>query len=131
VREAKQMDITAQSPEQFAQLVKSSYPFHPAIKDLYARFRENQGFQQTRALIRLMRIIAAGLWQTGEADKKYLISVHDIDLNDAGTLSEVRQINWVRLFWNEVFRNSELEMGAGRDRCLKIGELLPKIWTGT
>ncbi|PYI88546.1 MAG: glycosyl transferase, partial [Verrucomicrobia bacterium] len=93
VREAKQMDITAQSPEQFAQLVKSSYPFHPAIKDLYARFRENQGFQQTRALIRLMRIIAAGLWQTGEADKKYLISVHDIDLNDAGTLSEVRQIN--------------------------------------
>jgi hypothetical protein len=93
VREAKQMDITAQSPEQFAQLVKSSYPFHPAIKDLYARFRENQGFQQTRALIRLMRIIAARLWQTGEADKKHLISVHDIDLNDPETLSEVRQIN--------------------------------------
>ncbi len=93
VREAKQMDITAQSPEQFAQLIKSSYPFHPAIKDLYARFRENQGFQQTRALIRLMRIIAARLWQSGEAEKKYLISVHDIDLNDPETLSEVRQIN--------------------------------------
>ena len=93
VREAKQMDITAQSPEQFAQLIKSSYPFHPAIKDLYARFRENQGFQQTRALIRLMRIIAARLWQSGEADKKYLISVHDIDLNDPETLSEIRQIN--------------------------------------
>lgn len=93
LREAKQMDITAQSPEQFAQLIKSSYPFHPAIKDLYARFRENQGFQQTRALIRLMRIIAARLWQSGEADKNYLISVHDIDLNDPETLSEVRQIN--------------------------------------
>src|SRR6266404_1931536 len=93
VREAKQMDITAQSPEQFAQLVKSSYPFHPAIKDLYARFRENQGFQQTRALIRLMRIIASRMWQSGEADKQFLISVHDIDLNDAETLSEVRQIN--------------------------------------
>lgn len=93
VREAKQMDITAQSPEQFAQLVKSSYPFHPAIKDLYARFRENQGFQQTRALIRLMRIIAARLWQSGEAAKKHLISVHDIDLNEPETLSEIRQIN--------------------------------------
>lgn len=93
VREAKQMDITAQSPEQFGQLVSSSYPFHPAIKDLYARFRENPGFQQTRALIRLMRIIAARLWQSGEADKKYLISVQDLDLNDAETLSEVRQIN--------------------------------------
>src|SRR5213078_4699205 len=93
VREAKQMDITAQSPEQFAQLVKSSYPFHPAIKDLYARFRENPGFQQTRALIRLMRIIASRLWQSHEAEKQFLVSVHDIDLNDPETLSEIRQIN--------------------------------------
>lgn len=93
VREAKQMDITAQSPEQFAALIKTSYPFHPAIKDLYARFRQNPGFQQTRALIRLMRIIAARLWQNGEAEKRHLISVQDIDLNDAETLSEVRQIN--------------------------------------
>jgi hypothetical protein len=93
IREARQMDITAQSPEKFAQLVQNSYPFHPAIKDLYARFRENPGFQQTRALIRLMRIITSRLWQTGEAEKKYLIGVHDIDLNDAETLSELRQIN--------------------------------------
>ncbi len=93
VREAKQMDITAQSPEAFAQLIQTSYPFHPAIKDLYARFRENSGFQQTRALIRLMRIITSRLWQTEEADKNYLINVYDIDLNDAETLSEIRQIN--------------------------------------
>jgi hypothetical protein len=91
VREARQMDITAQSPEQFAQLVKSSYPFHPAIRDLYARFRENQGFQQTRALIRIMRIIASRLWNSGEAKTRFLISVHDIDLNDAEALSEVRR----------------------------------------
>lgn len=93
IREAKQMDITAQSPEQFAQLIQASYPFHPAIKDLYARFRQNPGFQQTRALIRLMRIITARLWESGHADSRHLISVHDIDLNDAETLSEIRQIN--------------------------------------
>jgi hypothetical protein len=93
VREAKQMDITAQSPEQFAALAKSSYPFHPAIRDLYARFRENPGFQQTRALIRIMRIVASRLWTSGEAKSRYLISVHDLDLNDAETLSEIRQIN--------------------------------------
>jgi len=93
VREAKQMDITAQSPETFAQLIQLSYPFHPAIKDLYARFRENSGFQQTRALIRLMRIIASRMWHGGEADKRFLISVHDVDFNDAETLSEIRQIN--------------------------------------
>jgi len=93
VRDAKQMDITTQSPEQFGQQVQKSYPFHPAIKDLYARFRENPGFQQTRALIRLMRIITARLWASGQADSRHLISVHDIDLNDAETLSEIRQIN--------------------------------------
>lgn len=93
IRDARQMDITAQSPEQFGQLVQASYPFHPAIKDLYARFRENPGFQQTRALIRLMRVIAARMWSSGEAERRYLIAVHDIDLNDAETLSEIRQIN--------------------------------------
>ncbi len=93
VREAKQMDITAQSPEQFSQLVKASYPFHPAIKDLYARFRENPGFQQTRALIRLMRVVTSRMWQSGEADKKHLISVQDLDLKDPETLSEILKIN--------------------------------------
>ncbi len=93
IRTAKQMDITAQSPEMFAETIQSSYPFHPAIRDLYARFRENPGFQQTRALIRLMRIVAAELWRTGEAEKRYLISVQDFDLNDQETLSEFNLIN--------------------------------------
>ncbi len=93
VRDAKQMDITAQSPEQFGELVQRSYPFHPAIKDLYARFRENKGFQQTRALIRLMRIVAQGLWDSGLAQQRHLVAVHDIDLNDPEILSEIRQIN--------------------------------------
>jgi len=93
VRDAKQMDVTNQSPEQFAQQIQESYPFHPAIKDLYARFRENPGFQQTRALIRLMRIVVARLWEGKEADEKQLVSAHDIDLNDRETLSEITLIN--------------------------------------
>ncbi len=49
IREAKQIDITNESPEQFGARVHASYPFHPAIRDLYARFRENAGFQQRSA----------------------------------------------------------------------------------
>jgi len=41
------MDITSASPEKFAAQLVESYPFHFAIRDLYARFRENPGFQQT------------------------------------------------------------------------------------
>ena len=91
IREAKQMDVTNASPEQFAARVAESYPFHPAIRDLYARFRENQGFQQTRGLIRLMRIVVSRLW---ESDRDpYLVAAHDLDLASRETLTEINQIN--------------------------------------
>ena len=69
-----------------------SYPFHPSIRDLYARFKENPGFQQTRGLIRLMRIVTARIWNNHD-DTRYLVSAHDIDLNDRETLTEINQIN--------------------------------------
>ena len=94
VKDAKQMDITNASPEKFAAQIKESYPFHFAIRDLYARFRENPGFQQTRGLIRLMRTMVARLYQPGgKADQLSLIHVHDLDLNDPDTRSEITQIN--------------------------------------
>ena len=91
VREAKQMDVTNASPEQFAADVKESYPFHPEIRDLYARFRENQGFQQTRGLIRLMRIVVSRIWASDR--DPFLIAPHDIDLGSQETLTEINQIN--------------------------------------
>ena len=91
VREAKQMDVTNASPEQFASQILESYPFHPAIRDLYGRFRENQGFQQTRGLIRLMRIIVARIWDSDR--DPYLIAPQDLDLESRDTLTEINQIN--------------------------------------
>ncbi|MGI8550614.1 MAG: DUF499 domain-containing protein, partial [Dehalococcoidia bacterium] len=93
VDKAKLMDITAASPEQIKTEVRNAYPFHPAIRDLYARFKENPGFQQTRALIRIMRLIVAGLWSSGEARRQYLVGAEDLDLHRQEILSEVRQIN--------------------------------------
>ena len=91
VREAKQMDVTNASPEQFASLVGESYPFHPGIRDLYARFRENQGFQQTRGLIRLMRIVVSRIWNSNR--DPYLIAAHDLDFADRETITELNQVN--------------------------------------
>lgn len=90
---AKLMDITTASPEQLKTDIANAYPFHPAIRDLYARFKENPGFQQTRALIRIMRLIAAELWSSGAARRQYLIGAQDIDLHQQEILSEIRQIN--------------------------------------
>jgi predicted AAA+ superfamily ATPase len=72
--------------------VKDSYPFHPSIKEIYARFKENPGFQQTRGLIKLMRQVVRGFYQSGNADKKALINVFDIDLNERNMLSLIKQI---------------------------------------
>lgn len=93
IRNAKQMSITTESPEEFAGRINLSFPFHPGIRDLYARFRENDGFQQTRGLIRLMRIVTSRMWNNGSAENSHLISAHDIDLNDQETRTEISQIN--------------------------------------
>jgi len=92
VKEAKQMGYTNTSPEDIFVGVKDSYPFHPSIKDLYARFKENKGFQQTRGLIKLMRHVVHQLYQDGKAREKYLIGVHDFDLNDPDMFSKVKEI---------------------------------------
>jgi hypothetical protein len=95
VRDAKQMDITSASPEKFVEQLTESYPFHFAIRDLYARFRENPGFQQTRGLIRLMRVIVSRLYdeKEGRAGEVSLIHAHDLDLNDRDTVAEIMLIN--------------------------------------
>jgi hypothetical protein len=90
---ARRMDATTATPEQARADVRNAYPFHPAIRDLYARFKENPSFQQTRALIRIMRLIVADLWRSGQAQQQYLIGAHDLDLQHAEILSEIRQIN--------------------------------------
>ena len=94
VAKAKQMGFTNISPDHLYTGIKDSYPFHPSIRDLYARFKENSGFQQTRGLIRLMRQIIAGIY-TGDkckAKSKYLVNVFDFDLNDRAMLTTVTQI---------------------------------------
>ena len=72
--------------------IKDSYPFHPSIKEIYARFKENPGFQQTRGLIKLMRQVVRGFYESGAADKSNLINVFDINLNERGILSLIKQI---------------------------------------
>jgi hypothetical protein len=93
VKDAKQMDITSASPEQFETQLRDSYPFHFVLKDLYARFRENPGFQQTRGLIRFMRVVVARLWESKRAQNLALIHPYDVDLNDRETLAEIQAIN--------------------------------------
>lgn len=92
VEKSKKLGFTNYTPEAVFKGIKDSYPFHPSIKDLYARFKENQNFQQTRGLIRLMRQIVRQFYESGMAQERYLINVFDFDLNKPKMLSHLRQI---------------------------------------
>ncbi len=95
VAEANRVDQTKESAAHLQQSIVGTYPFHPGIRDLYARFRDNPGFQQTRALIRIMRSVVAGLWSEdgAEAKRRYLIGAHDLDFLSSDIASEIRNIN--------------------------------------
>lgn len=94
VKKAKDMALTNVSPDSIYTGIKDSYPFHPSIRDLYARFKENPGFQQTRGLIRLMRQVVTGLYDPKDckAKNKFLINVHDFDLNNRAMHASITQI---------------------------------------
>jgi Protein of unknown function (DUF499)/Fn3 associated len=93
VKEAKEMDVTNASPDSYAAQLVESYPFHFSMRDLYARFKENPGFQQTRGLIRLLRAMVANIYDTNQAEQRMLIHPYDLDLNSDEVLSEVKAIN--------------------------------------
>lgn len=93
INETRQMGYTNFTADEIAKGIQISYPFHPSIRDLFARFKENPGFQQTRGYIRLTRLMVKGLY-TGEmkAKEKHLINAYDINLNDGQTVTNVKGI---------------------------------------
>ncbi|HVT29813.1 MAG TPA: DUF499 domain-containing protein [Lacipirellulaceae bacterium] len=93
LREAARMNLTTTSPEAMHGRVVDSYPFHPDLRELVGKFKENDGFQQTRGVIRLMQMVVADLWQSKRAEKIALIHPYDLDLNKDEIASEVRTIN--------------------------------------
>src|SRR5690606_17649739 len=93
LKEAVNMSLTSTSPESMYQRVSDAYPFHPDLRELVGKFKENEGFQQTRGVIRLMQMVVSHLWHSGKAEQNDLIHPYDIDLNVDELASEIRTIN--------------------------------------
>jgi hypothetical protein len=93
VKDAAAIGLTNMAPYEIQTRVAETYPFHPAIKDLVGRFQENQGFQQTRGVLRLMRAVLRRLWEQQKTHAgQILIHPYDIDLGDARTAGIVDEI---------------------------------------
>ncbi len=93
LKEAVSMGLTSTSPEALYQRVADAYPFHPDLRELVGKFKENEGFQQTRGVIRLMQMVVSNLWRSEKAARLDLIHPYDIDLNVDELASEIRTIN--------------------------------------
>ncbi len=91
LQKAKRVDTIPTTPETFVERIRETYPFHPSIRDIVARFAENRGYQKTRALIRLLRLAVRGaLAGDGNA---FLVGLQHLDFNDQATTEEIRKIN--------------------------------------
>ena len=93
LREANKMGLTTTSPEALYTRVIDAYPFHPDLRELVGKFKENDGFQQTRGVIRLMQMVVSDLWKSEKAAGIDLIHPYDLDLNLDEIASEIRTIN--------------------------------------
>lgn len=93
LREANRMNLTTTVPEALFARVVDAYPFHPDLRELVGKFKENDGFQQTRGVIRLMQMVLSDLWKSGKAAGLDLIHPYDLDLNLDEIASEIRTIN--------------------------------------
>ena len=91
LQKAKRVDTIPTTPETFVERIRETYPFHPSIRDIVARFAENRGYQKTRALIRLLRLAVRGaMASNGNA---FLVGLQHLDFNDQATIEEIRKIN--------------------------------------
>lgn len=100
LEQAVKMNLTTTSPQALYTRIADSYPFHPDWRELLGRFKENQGFQQTRGVIRLMQMVVESLYLPDKKnDSKVrateidLIHPYEINLNKDEIASEVRNIN--------------------------------------
>ncbi len=93
ISKLKQMNLTTTSPDEIYSGIKDSYPFHPSIKNIFARFKENPGFQQTRGFIRLVRMMIKDMYESESSNERYLINAYDMDLNNPDMLSLIKGIN--------------------------------------
>ena len=91
LQKAKRVDTIPTAPETYVERIRESYPFHPSIRDIVARFAENRGYQKTRALIRLLRLAVRGA--LGSQGNAFLAGLQHLDFNDQATIEEIRKIN--------------------------------------
>ncbi len=91
LKEAKQNGLTSTDPTTIYTQIIKTYPFHPSFINLYHRFKENEGFQQTRGVIRLVRMMLQDLYNSSFEGE--LIAPQNINLSNPKIRTTIEQLN--------------------------------------
>ncbi len=91
ITEAEKSKSIGKSTEQIASEIHASYPFHPALKDVIAMFKENESFRQTRGLMRFVSRILKSVWERSTNDV-FLIGTQHLTMTDSEVRDEVLNI---------------------------------------
>ena len=91
INEAVRSKTIAKSPEQIADEVIGSYPFHPSVKHIIALFKENENYRQTRGLMQFVSKMLKSVWQGNQGDV-YLIGCQHLDLTIQDVRDEINRI---------------------------------------
>ncbi|RWD32092.1 MAG: ATP-binding protein [Mesorhizobium sp.] len=129
LNKAKRVEDIPVVPESYIARIRETYPFHPSIRDVVARFKENPGYQQTRALIRILRLAVRSAWKS--TDQDFLIGLQHLDFNTQGVVEEVRKIN--THFTNAIAKDiadrgmakaEEIDAGVGSTTATSVAKLI-------
>lgn len=91
--EATKTGALPKAAESIADEIATSYPFHPAFKDILAMFKENEKFRQTRGLIEFSANLLRGIWGRPEVEGDVLLAgVQEVDFADLATRDQVKDI---------------------------------------
>lgn len=81
-KEAEKSKTIAKSVEQISDELRKSYPFHPALKDVIALFRNNESWRQTRGLFTFVSKLLRSVWNR-KLNDVHVIGLQHLDLRDA------------------------------------------------
>nr|WP_276978228.1 DUF499 domain-containing protein [Ferrimicrobium acidiphilum] len=118
------------TPEQLALEIEQTYPFHPQMKHIFALFKENKEFQQTRGLMELASRLIRSVWERSSNDVMLIGPQHfDFSIDDVRekiiSISKLDEAVAKDIYSNDGSAHAQtLDVNSGNDAASQLVSLL-------
>ncbi len=130
LEEAAQANTASRSAEAISDEIVQTYPFHPRLKSVFALFKENENFKQTRGLLELVSRLLQSVWSRTDNDV-HLIGAQHFDLSIQEVRDKLDEFSGLRDVVSRDLWDSQgeahaqvLDLKAGNDVTTQTATLL-------